>query len=186
MAMAEGSVTIFRFFAPREESVWHLQILASPSATIHPCTSSMSRSWNATKPQSQKQFWKNPRQPKNQLMLLYTPLKTNMTNWKIPMFNRKSSIFIHAGFSSDRHVSFRRGGNLFGYFVAHLQYNLTPNFRRLLRKRSSEPLLLVQLSQRPKELLRGGNQRASNTGKGNIIFRSSKKWMGYEICEFNL
>jgi len=29
----------------------------------------------------------------------YTPLETNMTNWKLPIFNRKY-IFIHGGFSS--------------------------------------------------------------------------------------
>ena len=29
----------------------------------------------------------------------YTPHKTNMTGWKVPMFNRKY-IFIHGGFSS--------------------------------------------------------------------------------------
>ena len=45
---------------------------------------------------------------------VYTPELTNMTGWKITMFNKEIYLFIHGGFSVASHVSGTSGGKKIG------------------------------------------------------------------------
>ena len=55
-----------------------------------------------------------------QLSVGVTPLKTNMTGWKLPMFNRKY-IFIHGGFPAS-HVSFFGGVSSEIVYMSYVAY----------------------------------------------------------------
>ena len=64
----------------------------------------------------------------NIVMGLGTPLKTNMTGWKIPCSIGSIHRLIHGGFSSDRHSSvFGGGGEGVSFQQKHVSHEKKPS-----------------------------------------------------------